>query len=772
MTSDYRTFLDGKHIHTEPKGFDYDANRLPAALFDWQRKIVVWALRTGCAALFEDCGLGKTIQQLAWAEAVVNHTGRPALILTPLAVAGQTAREAKKFGIACDVRVIADSTQVGLGINIVNYERLHLIDATAFAGVVLDESSILKSYMGKTKRTLVDAFSATPYRLACTATPAPNDHLELGNHAEFLGVMQSYEMIARWFDNDSMTAGGYTLKPHAARDFWQWVASWSVCIGTPSDIGSNDAGYRLPKLEQVEHTVVMPLNTDDAGDALFADADMSATTMHKEKRRSAAKRAERAAEIANGTKEQVIVWCDTNYEADELMQQIPDAIEVRGSMNETEREANLAAFTDGKARVIVTKPEIAGFGLNWQHSRISVFVGLSFSYERFYQAIRRQYRFGQKRTVQAHIITSDAEAACGRIVNAKQIQHEAMKSNMAAAMKEIQMENFGGSKALRATHKPIKHDGDGWTLYHGDCVDVTAGMDSDSVGLTVYSPPFSNLYTYSDSMADMGNSEDDAEFIEHYKYLIRDLYRVTIPGRLSVVHCKDMPMYKGRDGSAGLRDFPGMIVRAHEECGWTYHSRVTIWKDPVIEMQRTKNHGLLHKILCKDSCNSRQGMADYLIVFRKWVPGLDVFPDPVCGKSEEARFDRYVGTDGPHLGVNARQNSINIWQRYASPVWFDIQQTNVLNYREARGDDDTKHICPLQLDVIERSVELWSNPGDLVYSPFNGIGSEGYVSLKCNRRYVGAELKAEYVDVAIDNLKRAADERDSVGKNSLFGGIA
>ncbi|NBW19337.1 MAG: hypothetical protein EBR82_66310 [Caulobacteraceae bacterium] len=309
-----------------PQEAGFKAKPINAPLFDWQKHIVNWAIQQGRCALFEDCGLGKTIQQLAWAEAVVNHTGRPALILTPLAVAGQTAREAKKFGIACDVRVIADSTQVGLGINIVNYERLHLIDATAFAGVVLDESSILKSYMGKTKRTLVDAFSATPYRLACTATPAPNDHLELGNHAEFLGVMQSYEMIARWFDNDSMTAGGYTLKPHAARDFWQWVASWSVCIGTPSDIGSNDAGYRLPKLEQVEHTVVMPLNTDDAGDALFADADMSATTMHKEKRRSAAKRAERAAEIANGTKEQVIVWCDTNYEADELMQQIPDAI--------------------------------------------------------------------------------------------------------------------------------------------------------------------------------------------------------------------------------------------------------------------------------------------------------------------------------------------------------------------------------------------------------------------------------------------------------------
>jgi DNA modification methylase len=767
---DYREFINQKHVFTEPKGFTWNPDLLPAALFDWQRKIVVWALQTGCAALFEDCGLGKTIQQLSWAQAVNQHTNKPVIVLTPLAVSKQTFNEAEHFGIK-RVKMIRSGEDVENGINIINIDRLHLIDASVFSGVVLDESSILKSYMGSTKRTLVDLFANTPYRLACTATPAPNDHLELGNHAEFLGVMQSYEMIARWFDNDSMTAGGYTLKPHAAKDFWRWVASWSVCISKPSDIGGDDTGFDLPKLNQVNHTVVMPLAQDDTGDALFSDSDMSATTLHKEKRRSARLRSKKAAELVAGYHgKQVIVWCDTNYEADELMAQIPNAIEVRGSMKDDERERNLAAFTDGTAPVIVTKPEIAGLGLNWQHSHVCVFVGLSFSFERFYQALRRQYRFGQKYVVDAHIITSDAESACGRLVNAKEVRHESMKMSMADAMKEIQMENFGGSHALSKSPPPIVHPGDGWTLYHGDCVDVTKSLATGSIGLSVYSPPFSNLYTYSDSMADMGNSADDAEFIEHYKFLIRDLLRVTIPGRLSVVHCKDMPMYKGRDGAAGLRDFPGMIIRAHEECGWTYHSRVTIWKDPVIEMQRTKNHGLLHKILCKDSSNSRQGMADYLIVFRKWVDGLDVFPSPVHGKRDDARFDRYVGEEQPNMiGLNARQNSINIWQRYASPVWFDIHQTKVLNnYRDATSEDDVKHICPLQLDVIERSVELWSNPGDLVYSPFNGIGSEGYVSIKMNRKYVGAELKKEYVDVAIDNLKRAADERDAIGKNSLF----
>jgi hypothetical protein len=240
-----------------------------------------------------------------------------------------------------------------------------------------------------------------------------------------------------------------------------------------------------------------------------------------------------------------------------------------------------------------------------------------------------------------------------------------------------------------------------------------------------------------------------------------------MPGRISVVHCKDLPRYKGRDGAAGLSDFPGRIVRLHEEEGWQYHSRVTIWKDPVIEMQRTKNHGLLHKILCKDSSNSRQGMADYLVIFRKWTDDMENEIVPVTGPSDKARFDRYVGEQGPSEGGDPRAYSIQVWQRYASPVWFDIRQTNVLNYRQAKGEDDVKHICPLQLDVIERAVELWSNPGDLVLSPFTGIGSEGYVSLLAGRKFVGAELKEEYVGEAIKHLGQAVAKRDSA-QSGLF----
>ncbi len=763
---DYATFIESKHVAAEPMGFDCTATDVNPKLFGWQRDIVAWAVRTGRAAIFAECGLGKTPMQLEWARIVYQHTRKPILILTPLAVAPQTLAEAAKFNIDAPIRIVRDGSEIGDGINVTNYESLHKFDGIDFGGVVLDESSILKAFMGKMRTQLIQRFASTPYRLACTATPAPNDHMELGNHSEFLGVMKIFEMTARWFINDYNQAAKFTLKKHGEQDFWKWVSSWAVSIAKPSDLGASDEGYDLPPLNVETITVPVPVEVF-VGDALFASGDMSATTMHAEKRRSTDVRADRIAEIVNGSSEAWAVWCDSNYEADALMARIPDAVEVRGDMKDDERARNMAAFTNGTARVIVTKPEIAGFGLNWQHCHNAAFIGLSFSFERFYQAVRRHWRFGQVSPVRCVIVQSDGEAAISKVINAKSVQHEMMKSNMNAAMKECQLMNIYGSSKPLARFTPIKHEGDGWTLYHGDCVDVVSSLPSDSLGLSVYSPPFSNLYTYNSSMADMGNSADDEEFMQHYRYLVREKYRATIPGRLTVVHCKDLPKFKYKDGAAGISDFSGGIIKLHEEEGWHYHSRVTIWKNPVTEMQRTKSHGLLHKVLCKDSTNSRQAMPDYLLIFRKMLKDGEE-ATPVCGPSELVRFDRYVGTDKP--GGDARGYSINVWQRYASPVWFDIDQSNTLNYRQAKGEDDVKHICPLQLDVIERAVELWSNPGDLVLSPFTGIGSEGYVSLLAGRKFVGAELKEEYVGEAIKHLGQAVAKRDSA-QSGLFADV-
>lgn len=289
--------------------------------------------------------------------------------------------------------------------------------------------------------------------------------------------------------------------------------------------------------------------------------------------------------------------------------------------------------------------------------------------------------------------------------------------------------------------------GDDWHLVNGDCVEFVGSVPNDSVGLSLYSPPFSSLYTYSDSERDMGNCRNDAEFFEHYRFLIGELLRVTKPGRLCCVHCKDLPDYAGgsEDGRAGLRDFPGGLIRAHEESGWKYHSRVTIWKDPVIEMQRTKAHGLLYKQLRKDGSFSRQGLAEYMLTFRKWPKEGDVI-EPVT--HTEGNFP------------------LSQWQEWASPVWTTINQTNVLNVKASRGEKDEKHLCPLQLDVVERCVVLWSNPGDVVFSPFAGIGSEGVGSLELGRKFLGCELKPEYWRQGVANL------RGSVVQQSLFTGVA
>lgn len=279
-----------------------------------------------------------------------------------------------------------------------------------------------------------------------------------------------------------------------------------------------------------------------------------------------------------------------------------------------------------------------------------------------------------------------------------------------------------------------------FTAIHGDCVEAIRELPSASVGFSIFSPPFSHLFIYSDSERDMGNAANDAEFLEHYRFLVKELYRVTKPGRLCAVHCSDLPRTKSTHGEVALYDLPGDIRAVHEAEGWTYHSRVTIWKDPVVEMQRTKALGLLHKQLLKDSSRSRVGMPDYLLIFRKT-------PD------DEKAVDK--------VGHDAKDFPVDLWQQWASPVWMDIDQTDVLNVRIARDDKDEKHLCPLQLDLIDRAIRLWSNPGDVVLSPYMGVGSEGWGALRAGRKFVGVELKEAYFKQAVRNLSDADQWRGS-----------
>lgn len=410
---------------------------------------VDFALRRGQCAMFLDTGLGKSLCELEWARQVSEETRKPVLILTPLAVAGQMVREGRKFGI--DARYVRSQEEVGAGVMVSNYERLARFDTACFGGVALDESSILKSFAGQTRNRLMAAFDGTPFKLAATATPSPNDHMELGNHAEFLGIMRQQEMLSQWFINDTSTASQeWRLKGHAVEDFWSWVAGWSRCATLPSDLGGDDTGYILPEIDRTIHTVAADRQQDVDQGMLFRIPEMSATSFHKEKRLTVGQRCEMAAELADHGKP-VTVWCETNEESKMLAGMIDGAMEVRGDMKPEEKERLLLGFADGAFRVMVTKPKLAGFGLNWQHCAHAVFASISFSYEQHYQAVKRSHRFGQTETVRNDIVIADTEDVIWQAINVKGKKHEEMKRRMSDAMKSAQ----SGGKVRTEYNRPL-----------------------------------------------------------------------------------------------------------------------------------------------------------------------------------------------------------------------------------------------------------------------------------------------------------------------------
>lgn len=435
----YAAAIAAKRERVLGHGWAVDEADLPARMHPHQRHCTAFALAQGRSAMFLDTGLGKTGVALEWARRCVERENKPALMLSPLAVAGQHAREAEHWGI--EARVVREQSAVGAPqIYLANYERLHLFDPAAFCAVVIDESSLLKGLSGATSKALIEAFANTPYRLAATATPAPNDHMEIGQHSAFLGVMRQTMMLNRWFIHDSADTGQWRMKGHAVKDFWSWVASWSRCVSRPSDLGFCDDGFVLPELRLRRHLIEVD-RSEDAGQEkngqarLFRMPEGSATSLHGEKRKTLDARADAiAARVAAEPGEPWLVWCDTDAEADALMARIPDALEVRGSMAPELKEERLLAFADGGLRVLVTKPRIAGFGMNYQHCARQAFIGVTHSYEAFYQAVRRSWRFGQKRPVEVHVAVAETELSVWSSIARKADAHDAMKREMREAM--------------------------------------------------------------------------------------------------------------------------------------------------------------------------------------------------------------------------------------------------------------------------------------------------------------------------------------------------
>lgn len=719
---EYLDFIETKKRKVIKSGFKVKTESLNNYLFDFQKYIVQKALEHGKYAIFADCGLGKTLMQLEWANQVSKKTKKPVLILAPLAVSAQTIQEGKKFSI--------EVKKYGKGlIQIINYEQLENIDTTQFSGVCLDESSILKNFTGKYKNLIIELFKTTPYKLACTATPSPNDLNEIGNHSEFLDLLDAQDMRSKWFVRDE-GMNNYRLKAHAKKDFFAWISGWATMITNPCDLGFDGSKYRLPELEVLEYEI--KTNAEENG-MLFNLGNVNATGFNAELKRTETDRLDKVIEICEKTQGQILIWVKQNREGEYLLKRLQDCKEVKGSDNPDHKEKTLLGFANNEFRILITKAKIAQFGMNFQNCNVQIFPSLDFSFEAYYQQVRRSYRFGQKNKVEIHLIKTDTMENVGKKIEEKERIFKEMQQEM---NKNINENKYG----LLETYQRREFKTEDVLLIKGDsCIEVKSIPDN-SVDLIVFSPPFSSLFTYSNYIHDMGNNDNHEEFFKQYSYLLKDLYRILKPGRLMCCHTKDLGVYKNSSGYTGMYDFTGEHTKAVLNEEFKLHSKITIWCDPVLEMQRTKTQRLLYKTVTSDSTKTGIGMAEYITIFKKW------------DGSDETEWE-------PVTNLNKKNFPLDTWQKWASPVWMDIKRTDVLNGKEGTDMGDEKHIAPLQLEVIHRLVNLYSNEGEVVFTPFLGIGSEIYKAVENGRKGIGIELKDSYFDTACKNVSKAANKK-------------
>lgn len=745
----YSVFLEGKKYKQSDCGIVVSSKDIHPKLFDWQNDIVKWGCKKGRCAIFLDTGLGKTFIQLEWARLLKENT----LIIAPLSVARQTARESHKINL--DVKYVRSQPDIK-GIWITNYEMVDNFDFSKFGAVVLDESSILKSIGGITRKKLTNLCSGVKYKLCCTATPAPNDYIELGNHTEFLGICKQSEMLATFFINANkehtlQTLNGETyrrkgsnangtewrLKHHAESPFFKWLSSWAITMTKPSDLGYDDDGFILLPLNI---TPIFVSGEYKPANQLFFTHLRGIADRLEVRQSTIEAKIEELKEIVSVDKGQWIIWCGLDNESKEASKSL-NATEVKGSDSIDYKLETLEKFQDGEIPILVTKPKIAGFGMNFQNSHNMVFMGLNDSWETYYQCIRRQWRYLQTEPVNVYLIMHEAEMEIYYNVLRKDAQSKRLKEKLINEIKIYEKGELGMASDLQVEYKENIVSGNNWTALLGDSCKRLKEIPSDSIDLSVYSPPFADLFTYTSSERDLGNCRDWDEFFNHYKFIIREILRVTKQGRLTCVHTSDIPALAQKDGYIGIKDFPGAVIKAYENEGWIFHGRCFVQKNPQAQAIRTHGKALLFVQLRKDSSDSRPALIDQILIFKKE------------GQS-----------DVPVTPVKNGEMDNETWIEWAHGIWTGIRETDTLQFSRARGVDDEKHICPLQLETIERCIKLYSNPKEMILTPFGGIGSEAYMAVKLGRKATLIELKEEYFKVAVKNLNAV----ESTIKGDMF----
>jgi DNA modification methylase len=801
----YEDFLNEKRIIHKASGFDVSEGKVHPIAKPHQNATVRYAVRKGKAAFLHDTGLGKTLDQLEIGRLVSERTGKPFLIVMPLWVAYQTIDEAKSL-LGLDLVFARDKMAIapGPGIYVTNYEILHKFEKMDWGGISFDESSIFKGD-GKFFERAKKIAANVDYVFCASATPSPNSIEEMGRQAEVLGIMTVAEMKATFFvnrqekkktdfskgmkqrknldqipftelvtsdvKNKKKTRQGWELRPHAQDKFYQWLASWAMAVKMPSDLGFSDEGYILPNL------TITPIFIDSGytpDDQLVFTGLGGVSDRSKVRKLTLEPKCEMALEIIGDSTDQWVVWCGLNPEADMMKKMLGDrAVNIQGSDKLETKIEGLRSFASGGTQILVTKTKICGHGSNFQNCHKVIFVGLSDSWESFYQAIKRFHRFKQEHNVEVYVILAEEEREIWENVERKGREAETMTRRLienASQYQKKELDMKANDKAIYTTDE-IKNDN--YWIMLGDAVERMKSIESNSVGLSIYSPPFEDLFVYSNSERDLGNSATKEDFYRHYGYIVDEVLRVTMPGRKTVVHVADIHARKNKDGFLGLIPFSDRVVQLYTDHGWLYQGRKPIAKNPQATAIRLKAHELMFATMKRDASRLMPVQPDYLLAFTK--PGKNSEPILPINNLEmnEDTWIEWAGntwlnglwekleaghlTEGDFIDIGKQ-----IYAHYKSsnPIWDDIKETEVLAHKGKGGsrvdENDTKHICPLQLEPVERAIKLWSNPGDAVLDPFLGSGTTVYQAVMFGRYGVGIELKPEYFyDLAVKNVEKA-----------------
>lgn len=822
----YLDFLKSKMAIATDSGFDVPDKKINTALKPHQRDIVKWAVKGGKRAVFAKFGLGKSVIQLEWCTQVIDHEGGKALIICPLGVKQEFVHDAVEilgYDAPTYVKNMAEVTACSADIMITNYERVRDgdIDVKYFTATSLDEAAVLRSFGSKTYQEFLKKFNGVPYKLVATATPDPNKYKELIHYAGYLEIMDTGQALTRFFQRDSTKANNLTLYPHKEEEFWLWVSSWAVFVSKPSDVNPtySDEGYDLPELKINYHRLAVrkdELSVDKFGQSkLFDEATASLQDEAKIKRESISQRVTEAAKIiAENPEDSFIIWHDLEEERHEIKRQIPNVVDIYGSMDIDLRERRVIDFANGKIKLFATKKILSGSGCNFQkHCHRAIFIGIDYKFNDFIQAVHRIYRFLQTDEVTIDIIYMDEEDEIKKQLLDKWKRFDYQSEKMAKIVRKnglSSVDNISDKMKRSIGVKRVIVEGNHYKYINNDCIWELEQMPDNSVDEIVTSIPFGNHYEYTPSYNDLGHNEDNDRFFEQMDYLTPNLLRVLKPGRVACIHVKDRILFGNAtgDGMPTVDPFSDLTVMHYMKHGFRYMGRITITTDVVRENNQTYRLGWTEQ--CKDGSKMGVGCPEYVLLFRKLPTDTSkAYADTPVTKSKadysrgrwqidahaywRSSGDRLVTKDElKEVSVNklqkvytqfSKSNVYNYDEHVAlaekldkenklpasfmviapaswnDTVWDDINRMRTLN-AEQRRRDMQMHVCPLQLDIIERLITRYSNEGDIVLDPFGGIGSTPMTAIKMGRYGIGIELNPDYFRDGVGYCKAEEDKID------------